>query len=532
MVCEMRQYPSCLLAERDAKDELIFASESNCNDNDELVFADETVQEFQLEPWKILIVDDESAVHTATTIALKKVVFDERPLAFISAYSAYEAQQIIQEHPDVCIILLDVIMETDTAGLDFVKYVREVLDNQIVRIVLRTGQPGHVPEKAVILNYDINDYKTKTELTTQKLFTTVLTALRSFSLSNKLQLEIQRREQVETALRESEQKEREKAIALEQSLTNLQQAQLQLVQSEKMSSLGQLVAGVAHEINNPVNFIYGNLSHAQEYITQLIEALDLYQQHYPHPVPEIDELIEEIDLPFVISDLPKLLSSMQLGAERIRHIVLSLRKFSRLDGTEMRPTDLHEGIDSTLMILHHRLKATSERPAIEVIKEYGDLPLVPCYAGQINQVFMNLLANAIDALEEVENPRNSPASTLQIRIRTQVLVDDSPSDISQTSLQETRSGSRLSISITDNGAGMSEKVRSSLFTSFFTTKAIGKGTGLGLCISRQILVDNHGGQLDCISLPGQGTQFIIELPIGTAETSAQPFQHDLRLSQA
>ncbi|MEG4168990.1 MULTISPECIES: ATP-binding protein [unclassified Microcoleus] len=488
--------------------EVLFAEEFNSDE--ELFFADEVSQDTPTESWKILIVDDEPQVHTATELALRKFVCENKSLKFISAYSATQARQLIQEHPDVAIILLDVIMETDDAGLEFVKYVREVLGNQLVRIILRTGQPGQVPEKSVIINYDINDYKTKTELTTSKLYTTVLTALRSFSLGQKLQSEIERREQIEQALRISEEKEHQKALALEHFVKELQDAQLQLVQSEKMSSLGQLVAGVAHEINNPVNFIYGNLSHAHDYIKELIYLLNLYQRHYPLPEAEIINAIEDGELEFIMDDLPKLFSSLQLGIDRIRLIVQSLRNFSRLDETEIKSVDIHEGIDSSLMILQHRLKARSDRPAINVIKEYEVLPLLTCYAGQLNQVFMNLLANAIDALEERLSKEKGTFFQPHILIRTEILPGTSQDNISLDS--------GIRVTIADNGVGMTETVRAKLFTPFFTTKPIGKGTGMGLSISKKILLEKHCGHLECISTPEQGTQFIIEMPticIGT-----------------
>lgn len=297
--------------------------------------------------------------------------------------------------------------------------------------------------------------------------------------------DITKRKQAEEILRNSEAQLRQEAQILA----------TQLVQSEKMSSLGQLVAGVAHEINNPVNFIYGNLTPAKQYIKDLVGLLQLYQEYYPQPVAEIQKHAQAIDIDFLIEDLHKLLASMKVGSERIIEIVLSLRNFSRLDEAEMKAVNIHEGIDSTLLILDNRLKASSNRPAIEITKKYGDLPLVECYAGQLNQVFMNILANAIDALEEAfSNHTNVP--NLQINIVTE-LIDEQ----------------NVMIRFIDNGMGIPEKVQKLLFDPFFTTKPIGKGTGLGLSISYKIIIEKHKGKLNCISAPGKGTEFVITIPL-------------------
>ncbi|MBD2043119.1 GAF domain-containing protein [Microcoleus sp. FACHB-672] len=288
-------------------------------------------------------------------------------------------------------------------------------------------------------------------------------------------------------------------------LHDLQQSQAQLIQTEKMSSLGQLVAGVAHEINNPVNFIYGNLNYANNYIKELLQLVMLYKKHYPNPVSEIEELSEEIDLDFLNEDLPKLLASMKMGADRIRQIVLSLRNFSRLDQAEMKRVDLHEGLDNTLLILQNRLKAHGAYPGVEVVKEYGQLPQVECYAGQMNQVFMNILSNAIDALEE---------SVLSGYWKTGKLPESTtPTIWIHTEISHPN---YVTVRIADNGPGMSESVRSRLFDPFFTTKPVGKGTGLGLSISYQIVVDKHGGAIFCLSEPGQGTEFRIDIPVRPA----------------
>jgi signal transduction histidine kinase len=289
---------------------------------------------------------------------------------------------------------------------------------------------------------------------------------------------------------------RDRAAALEQTLQELQQAQTQLIQSEKMSSLGQLVAGVAHEINNPVSFIYGNISHANEYATDLIELLKLYQTSNPCPNLTIQEKADEIDLDFLVEDLPKLLHSMKIGADRIKEIVASLKIFSRMDESDCKAVDLHAGIESTLMILQHRLKATSERQAISVLKHYDDLPLIECFAGQLNQVFMNLLSNAIDALEE--RCEQDASFSPQIQITTE------------------RIDQNVSIRILDNGTGIPDSIQTKLFDPFFTTKPVGKGTGMGLSISHQIVTERHQGRLDCVSNATHGTEFIITIPAKAA----------------
>jgi signal transduction histidine kinase len=278
---------------------------------------------------------------------------------------------------------------------------------------------------------------------------------------------------------------------LKQALYKLKQTQTQLIQAEKMSSLGQMVAGVAHEINNPVNFIHGNLIYVNEYTQALLNIVHLYQQHYPNPAPEITEQAEEADLEFLTEDLPKMLTSLKVGTERIRQIVLSLRNFSRHDEAEMKEVDIHEGIDSTLMILQNRLKGARDSPRVEVIKDYGTLPKVECYAGQLNQVFMNIINNGIDALLEAKDN-----DTREIRIHTEVKDSD-----------------WVVIAIADNGPGMTQETRQRIFDPFFTTKPVGSGTGLGLSISYQIVIEQHGGQLKCISAPGEGAQFFIEIPV-------------------
>ncbi|MGB3512377.1 MAG: ATP-binding protein [Microcoleaceae cyanobacterium] len=290
----------------------------------------------------------------------------------------------------------------------------------------------------------------------------------------------------------------EKNLYLEQTMKKLKQTQAQLIQDEKMVSLGQLVAGVAHEINNPINFIYGNIKPTREYAEDLLDLLNLYHEYYPEPVDEIRDREKMIDLNFIQADFPGLLNSMEEGSKRIKEIVLSLRNFSRHDESRQKQVNIHEGIDSTLLILQSRLKPKVGYPEIQVVKEYDDLPLVECLAGQVNQVFMNIIANGIDALEMSWEQSHSTFDNIQpcIKIQTKVINKD-----------------WIAIYITDNGIGMPESVKNRIFDPFYTTKPVGKGTGLGLSLSYQIIVEKHSGKFYCNSVVGQGTEFALELPV-------------------
>ncbi|WP_341531186.1 hybrid sensor histidine kinase/response regulator [Nostoc sp. UHCC 0302] len=277
--------------------------------------------------------------------------------------------------------------------------------------------------------------------------------------------------------------------------TALEKTQVQLVQQEKLSTLGELIAGIAHEMNNPISFITSNIPPLKEYIAGVTQLLLLYQQEYPSPTDKITAAVKNLDLEFVLEDMPKILNSLQLGASRIQHLSNSLRTFSRSDSDTKIPMDLHQGLDSTLMILQHRLKANGDRPSIKVIRNYGTLPQVYCFAGEMNQVFMNILANAIDALDEAIMQGKISNQIPQIQIATEV-------DSEQL----------VVIRIADNGIGVPERVKQRLFEPLFTTKTVGKGTGLGLSIAHQIIVEKHNGTLGVNSLLGTGTEFTIRIP--------------------
>lgn len=311
--------------------------------------------------------------------------------------------------------------------------------------------------------------------------------------------EIAERKEIEAAMRASEVALKEQTQELQATLQKLKATQSQLIQTEKMSSIGQLVAGVAHEINNPVNFIHGNLSCLDEYTCGLLELLELYQTSNVEPLPNIQEKLEELDLEFLSADISKILQSMRMGTERIRDIVLSLRNFSRLDESEVKKADIHAGIDSTLTILQHRLRATADRPEILVVKNYDKLPSIKCCPGQLNQVFMNIISNGIDAIEESDRQNCLKADrtkTGEICITTEVVGRE-----------------WIKIRMADNGIGISETIQSRLFDPFFTTKPVGQGTGLGLAVAHQIIVEKHRGTIEVNSRSGSGTEFVISLPI-------------------
>ncbi len=313
-----------------------------------------------------------------------------------------------------------------------------------------------------------------------------------------------RAQALQTANQELEQKVQERTSELSSTLVRLRQTQSQLIQAEKMSSLGQMVAGIAHEINNPTAFISGNLYHAETYFQDLMEVLKAYQAEYPHPSEIVMDCLESVDLDFLATDLPKVLGSLHSGCNRIANIVTGLRNFSRLDESSMKAVDLHEGLENTFMILNHRLMGPGQEPLVRIVKQYGNLPLVSCYANQLNQVFMNLLSNAIDAL--YERRLNSPEDYIPcLRVETEMTAND-----------------RVRISIHDNGSGIDPAAQERIFDPFFTTKPIGQGTGLGLAISYQIVQEQHNGQLHCHSTPTDGTTFTVEIPIAPTAPHPQP----------
>ncbi|MBD1908048.1 response regulator [Funiculus sociatus GB2-A5] len=430
----------------------------------------------------ILIVDDNSTNLSVLSQALKQVGLKVR-MAMDGASAINIAQQ---QSPEL--MLLDVQMP----GMDGFETCTRLKANPLTQgiPIIFTTALADTDSKVKGLSLGALDYITK-PFEEQEVIARVNVHLQLRQLTKTLE---ERNAQLEQWTEVLEERVTERTAELSQTLQDLQRYQLQLVQSEKMSALGQLVAGIAHELNNPIGCISSNLAPAFEYVSDLTKVVEFYQQFYPEATSKLEQTLGDIDIDFALEDLPKLLNSMKLSAERIKDISISLRNFSRSDATTKVRANLHDGLESTLTILRHRLKAvggsaSAHRPAIEVIKNYGDVPDVECYPGLLNQVFMNILANAIDALEE------SLPATPQIRIQT-AFIDR-----------------HAVIRIADNGIGMSAEVQQKLFDQLFTTKAVGRGTGLGLSIARQIVEEKHQGRLSFTFEVGQGTEFAIALPI-------------------
>ncbi|MGK7904430.1 MAG: response regulator [Hormoscilla sp.] len=416
---------------------------------------------------KILIVEDD----TVTRLFLKR----EMKLAGYEVEVAKNGSQGLQIAYDIhpALILCDWIMP-EMDGLEVCRQVKVSAELANCFFILLTSN-NTVADRVSGLDAGADDFISK-PIEQNELLARVRAGLR---------------------LHHSQQQLSETNQQLNHTLKELQATQAQLVQSEKMSSLGQMIAGIAHEINNPIAFISGNLSYISGYVKELLELIGLYQKYYHNPEVEIEEFAAELDFNFIKNDIPESLKSMQTGADRIRDIVLSLRNFARLDESEMKWVNIHEGIDNTLLILQYRL-ADSDRadrsPQIQVIKEYGDLPQVECYASQLNQVFFNILNNAIDALAKTK--QHHVGQPPKITIVTRMLGDRD-----------------LEIKIADNGPGMTEAVKARIFDPFFTTKPVGQGKGLGLSTSYQIIVEIHGGKLHCNSQLGVGTELLVTIPI-------------------
>jgi signal transduction histidine kinase len=398
----------------------------------------------------------------------------------------------------------------------FKTFDRKIYDRHLISSYIPLREGGSTGDIILVfeLYSDVTPFLQHLEQTQRNIVVVLAIALGSlyFFLFSLIQRADRILKKQHAELRNSEIQAKNQAMELDQTLQKLRQTQAQLIHSEKMSSLGQMVAGIAHEINNPIGFIYGNLTPAQDYAQDALKLIDLYQRYYPHPPSEIQTQLEASDIEFMRQDWPQLLNSMSSGADRIHAIVTSLRSFSRLDESDFKEANLHKGLDDTLLLIKHRLSAKSGKYSITVLKEYDEgLPLIFCYPAQLNQVFLNLLNNAIDALIEKMEQREFSHPTLTIR--TEVVREDACLKRGKKSQGAFQVPSAVKIRIADNGTGIPEAVQSKLFDPFFTTKPVGKGTGLGLTLSYQIIVEQHGGQLLCRSELGRGTEFAIALPL-------------------
>ncbi|MFN3361948.1 MAG: response regulator [Pseudanabaenaceae cyanobacterium] len=443
----------------------------------------------------ILIVDDNPTNLNVLSDVLDEAGFEVR----VAQNGKIALERAAYDPPDL--ILLDVMMP-GLNGFETCERLKADPQTAEIPVIFMTALSETV-DKVRGLALGAVDYVTK-PFQQEEVIARVRTHLQISRLNKslaqqnlQLKAEIQARMKAEAELKELadnlEKLVEKRTKELKDALHNLEQTQLQLIQQEKMASLGQLVAGVAHEINNPVNFIATNLEPAKEYVAELTRLLRLFMTHYPDPVVEVAEVLQFIDLDFIITDLHKIMESFQVGANMLTNISRSLRTFSRSDSTTPVPANIHDGIDSTLLVLGHRFKPRNKRPEIKVVKKYGDLPLVKCYLGQLNQVFINILANAVDAFDEYF--QNGGDRSPQIVICTRA------------------EGDKVCIHIRDNGPGMPDQVRERIFEPAFTTKPVGKGTGLGLSISRKIIEEQHQGQITCTSVEGEGTEFTITIPL-------------------
>ena len=476
---------------------------SSSDDDFEALFAPEAT-ELPVErggaALKVLLVDDEQDVHAALRLTLQELRFEGVALELLDAYSAAQAKATLSSHPDVALILLDVVMETEDAGLALVEHVRHAVHNRMVRIILLTGQPGQSPERKVVTAYEIDDYRLKTELSSDRIYTFVFAALRTYralqDLESKRSIEtLAQQLQSANTLLQHEVAERKQSQTVAQMRMQelmrlnkkLEEAHMQLLQSEKMASIGLLAAGVAHEINNPIGFVNSNLGTLDRYVRDLLRIIDAYIETQSElgaaaaaSFGPVEQLKQELELDYLRTDLLSLLSESHEGLDRVKRIVLSMLDFSRVNQQDhWVEEDLLKGLETTLSVVWNALKYKCE-----VRREYAQIPKVQCIISELNQVFMNLLVNGAHAIEQ--------QGTITIRTGYEA--------------------QRVWVEIEDNGSGISPEHLPHIFDPFFSTKPVGQGTGLGLAVSFNI-VERHHGHIEVHSTPGSGTRFRVWLPV-------------------